>query len=218
MKSTKKSLQLLIGILMTSLLFAVQASAIESEEIMAELEKTMQLTKEQWEALKPVIDEKSEDLKKGMSEQVDKGFAELERLSKQFEEMSKDAEKKFNEIMTSEEAMKMRQKLAEIDREALQKATDNMVANLEELLALTEEQAQKIEPMLKESFADISVMLKDFAEEGSKDWNEFKKDFEKVTKDLYNKVEETLDKDQMEKLEEYNEEQEAKIERILFKA
>jgi hypothetical protein len=63
----------------------------------------------------------------------------------------------------------------------------------------------------------LSTLIQGFAKEGIRNWEEFKKDFEKLTKDLYDKVQETLDDEQMKKLEQYNKEQKEKIERVLFK-
>ena len=46
--------------------------------------------------------------------------------------------------------------------------------------------------------------------------DELKQDLEKLTKDLYDKVQETLDDEQLEKLEKYNEEQQEDIKKALF--
>lgn len=194
-----------------------ETEGFNSEKIIAELEKQIDLSKEQWEKLKPVIKEKSEEMSKGINDSVDKGFAELDKLSKQFESMTRDAEKKIDEIVSSEEAKKLGDYLAKIDKEAIDAAKDKMIADLNGLLELSEEQAKKIKPVLEESFAELSAMTQGLAEEGSRNWSEFKKDFEKLTEDLYNKVQETLDNKQMEKLEEYNDQQKEKIEKVLFR-
>lgn len=214
---------LLFGIVTISAFLGFQAQAADkegfnSEKIIADLEKQMELSKEKWEKLKPVLEEKSRDLSQGLHESVDKGMAELDKLTKQFDQMTKDAEKKTREILTSEEAMKFREQLSKIDKEAIDNATDKMIADLNSLLELSAEQAKKIEPALKESFEEFSTMMKGFADESSKDWNKFKQDFEKLTKDLYKKVEETLNDQQLEKLEKYNEEQKDNIERVMFRA
>ena len=196
---------------------ATEPEKLDSEKIITEVEKQLQLSKEQWEKLKPVLEEKSAELSKSMGDSVDKGFAELEKLSEQLEKMSRDAEGKFNEIVTSEEAQRLKEYLASIDKEAIAQARDEMIAELNELLALTEEQARKIEPVLEETFSELSIMILGLAEEGTRNWNEFKSDFETLTRELYDRVKGTLDDEQMEKLEEYNEGQKEKIERVLFR-
>jgi hypothetical protein len=210
-----------IAIFLASGLFAVATQGAESEEfnsekIISEMERQMDLTREKWEQLKPVIEEKSKEMSEGLKESVDKGYAELEKLTKKFDSMSRDAEQKVKDILSSEEAMKLREELAKVDREAIDKAKEKMIADLNELLALTEEQAQKLKPVLEDSFNQLADKIQGLAKEGSRDWNEFKQDFEKLTKDLYDKVQETLDDEQLEKLEKYNEDQKEDIKKALL--
>ena len=210
-----------IAIFLASGLFAVASQGAESEEfnsekIISEMERQMDLTREKWEQLKPVIEEKSKEMSEGLKESVDKGYAELEKLTKKFDSMSRDAEQKVKDILSSEDAMKLREELAKVDREAIDKAKEKMIADLNELLALTEEQAQKLKPVLEDSFDQLADKIQELAKEGSRDWNEFKQDFEKLTKDLYDKVQETLDDEQLEKLEKYNEDQKEDIKKALL--
>lgn len=190
---------------------------LHSEKIMAELEKQMDLSREKWEQLKPVITEKSEELSKQMQDSVDKGFAELDELTKKIETMSKDAEKRVKNILTSEEAMKFREQLEKIDKQAIEKAKNEMVADLNALLELTEEQAEKLKPVLEESIKEMSDMILALSAKGAEDWEKFKKDFDELTSELYDKVNETLDGEQMEKLEEYNNKQQEEIKRTVFR-
>ena len=209
-----------IAIFLASGLFAVASQGAESEEfnsekIISEMERKMDLTREKWEQLKPVIEEKSKEMSEGLKESVDKGYAELEKLTKKFDSMSRDAEQKVKDILSSEEAMKLREELAKVDKEAIDKAKEKMIADLNELLVLTEEQAQKLKPVIEDSFNQLADKIQELAKEGSKDWNKFKQDFEKLTKDLYDKVQETLDDEQLEKLEKYNEDQKEDIKKAL---
>jgi len=212
----------LVSLMMSGMLSVSVQSAdteeLNSEKIISELEKQMDLSREKWEQLKPVIEEKSKEMSEGLKDSVDKGYAELEKMTKKFDSMSKDAEQKVKDILSSEEAMKLREQLAKVDKEAIDKAKEKMIADLNGLLALTEEQAQKLQPMLEDSVNQISEMLQGLADEGTESWNDFKKEFEKLTKDLYDKVQETLDDEQLEKLEKYNEEQKEDIKRALFTA
>ena len=210
-----------LGFLLSFGLFVVLAQGAEpeefnSEKIISEIEKKMDLSREKWEQLKPVIEEKSKEMSEGLKESVDKGYAELEKMTKKFDSMSKDAEQKVKDILSSEEAMKLREQLAKVDKEAIDNAKKKMIADLNELLALTEEQAQKLQPVLEDSFNQLADKIQELAKEGSKDWTDFKQDFEKMTRDLYDKVRETLDDEQLEKLEKYNEDQKEDIKKALF--
>lgn len=210
-----------LGFLLSFGLFVVSVQGAEpeefnSEKIISEIEKKMDLSREKWEQLKPVIEEKSKEMSEGLKESVDKGYAELEKMTKKFDSMSKEAEQKVKDILSSEEAMKLREQLAKVDKEAIDNAKKKMIADLNELLALTEEQAQKLQPVLEDSFNQLADKIQQLAKEGSKDWTEFKQDFEKMTRDLYDKVRETLDDEQLEKLEKYNEDQKEDIKKALF--
>ena len=54
-------------------------------------------------------------------------------------------------------------------------------------------------------------MMKEAAKESGKTWNEFVQEFQQITKDLYDKVRDTLNDEQMERLENYDREQMEKI-------
>lgn len=207
---------LLVSGMLTVSVQSADTEEFNSEKIISELEKQMDLSREKWEQLKPVIEEKSKEMSEGLKESVDKGYAELDKMTKKFDSMSKDAEQKVKDILSSEEAMRLREQLAKVDKEAIDNAKKKMIDDLNELLALTEEQAQKLQPVLEDSFNQLSDKIQEIAKEGSKDWTEFKQDFEKMTRDLYDKVQETLDDEQLEKLEKYNEDQKEDIKKALF--
>ena len=216
---TVSRLTIVLGVLM---LFAVPVSAdshvegFDSEKMISELEKQMELSREEWEKLKPVLEEKSREMKKSMHDSIDKGYAELEKLSKQLEAMSKDAELKAKEMLSSEEAQKIREYLSSIDQDAIRTAQEKMVEELTELLELTEQQIAKVKPVLEESIARLSVMLQDLANESSRNWEQFRQQFDQLTSELLDKLDKTLDNDQMERLEEFNEEQKELIQKTLF--
>jgi hypothetical protein len=203
-------LSLALVLLLSSVSFA-EEKKFDSEEMITELKKKVELSKDKWEQLKPVLDEKSKDIAKGLHESIDQGYAELDKLTDQFESMSKDAEKKINTILSSEEAQKLKEFMAKVDEDAIGEARDKVVADLTELLQLTEEQAAKIKPILEESVVEFSTMMKETAKQSSKSWNELVQEFEQITKDLYDKVKDTLNDEQMERLENYDREQMEKI-------
>ena len=98
------SLFIPLFVLLTTLLVATDLRASESEEfnsekIISEMEKQLDLSREKWEQLKPVIEEKSKDMAEGLKESVDKGYAELDQLTKKFDSMSKEAEQKVKDIL-----------------------------------------------------------------------------------------------------------------------
>jgi len=188
----------------------------DPEKMIAELEKKLELSREQWEKLKPVLEQRSKELQEIIHESVDKGYMELEEVSEKLEAMSEDAEMKVKEVLSSEEARQLRDYLSKIDKDAIEEAKNRMVAELTALLELSEEQAAKIKPVLEDSMTRLSTLFNELAKEGSKSWETFREKFEQLATDLQNSLRETLDNEQMKRLEEYNEEQKVKIQKALF--
>lgn len=203
-------------------LFAIPVFAADGgkkfdpDKMIADLEKKLELSREQWEKLKPVLEQRSKELQEIIHESVDKGYMELEEVSEKLEAMSDDAERKVKEVLSSEETQKLRDYLSEIDKDAIEEAKNRMVAELTLLLELSEEQAAKIKPVLEDSMTRLSTLFNELAKEGSKSWEKFRQNFEQLATDLQNSLQESLDNEQMKRLEEYNEEQKVKIQKALF--
>lgn len=226
MKTFRVARRCFAAVFLIMTLFCVHAPASEekaeeslgTDKIVSELEKQLNLSKEKWEQLKPVLEEKSNALSESLKQSIDEGVIELNRMAEKFDQMSKDAEKKVKDILTSDEARKFREELSRIDKQAIEHAKEKMIADLHEVLKLTEEQIDELKPVFEESFNKLSQMIQGLAAEGTANWQEFREDFEAVTKDLYDKVKESLDDEQMKKLEEYKEKEKEEIQNVLFRA
>ncbi len=189
-----------------------------SDKMMDELETQLDLSGEKVDKLKPAIDAKSADLKKSLHEALDKGFVELDELTAKLDMVSKDAEEKVKAFLNSEEMEQLKSYLKKIDKEAIDEAKEKLVAELTALLELTEEQIAQLKPILEESMTELSGILKELASEGSKSWENFKEQYEKFSKTLREKLENTLDGEQMKKFDKYQEEKKEKIHQVVFSA
>lgn len=217
MKHATSFLAYLIVILVSATLsYASGDKSLESDTMLSDIEKELNLPKEELDTLKPSLDEKSNDFKQSMHDAIDKGFLGFEELSKKFKATSEDIQAKTNELLTSEEAKKLRDYLNKVDKAAIKQAKDSLVTELSALLKLTEEQAKKIEPVLSESFNDLSSLLGDFMKSGSDNVDQFKSQFDQITKELKEKLQEHLDKEQMETLEKHNQELKEEIQQAVF--
>ncbi len=190
----------------------------DSEKMLSELEQELKLEKEQLSKLKPTIDAKSEELKKSIHETVDKGFVELNEMKQKLDEVSKEAELKVAAFLNSEEMQKLKDYLSKIDEDAIKQAKDLLVAEISEVLVLTEEQLDKLRPVLEESMDQLAEMTSNLAREGSKSWAEFKNQYEELSQALKEKMKDTLNREQLKKLEKYNEDKKEKIHQVLFVA
>lgn len=217
MKLTTSLLTYLIVIVVSvALSYASGDKSLEPETMLSDIEKEVNLPKEELDTLKPSLDEKSNDFKQSMHDAVDKGFLEFDELLKKFKATSKDIQAKTNELLTSEEAKKLHDYLNKVDKAAIKQAKDSLVAELSALLKLTEEQAKKIEPVLSESFDDLSTLLGDFMKSGSDNIDQFIIQFDQITKELKEKLQEQLDKEQMDTLQKHNQELKEKVQQTVF--
>jgi hypothetical protein len=209
---------LLTGLFFSSAAMAVEEKKFDSEELMSQLEEQIDLSAEKLNQLKPEIDAKSAELKKDIEASVDKGFVELDKLTGKLDAATKATEAKVQEMLSSEQYQQFKDFLAGIDKEAVEDAKKKLSKELSEVLQLTEEQAEKIKPVFEESVAELSALLDSFAKSGMSALDDFKSQYEDLTKQLRDKLKETLDKDQLEKYDEYKNEKRDKIAERLFEA
>ncbi len=193
--------------------FATEDESFDTDKMISDLNDKIQLSKEQWEKLKPVLGEKSDELKKSINEYVDKGYIEMEEMSRKLKGVSEDTEKKLEAFLNSEEMQKLKSYLNELDEEAIKEAKDRLVAEVSEILVLTEDQLDKLKPVLEDSMSRMSEMIQELGDRGSSGWEEFKQQYKTLTDELKKKLEETLDKRQMERFEQYKQDKQDKIEK-----
>ncbi len=183
------------------------------ERMIAELNDQLALSKEQWEKVKPVLGEKSEELKKSISEYVDKGYLQMEEMSRKLKGVSEDTEQKLTTFLNSEEMEKLKSYLDKMDEDAMREAREKLVAELADVLILTEEQLDKLRPVLEDSMSQMSRLLDGLADQGKSGWEDFKNEYKVLTDELKKKLEEMLEDQQMDRFEEYEQRQQDKIER-----
>lgn len=188
----------------------------DSRKMMSELESQLKITDEELSRLEPTIDEKSSELKKSIHETVNKGFIHLDELKEQLNNVSRKAAEKVGEFLQSEEMEKVKNYLRKIDEQAIKEAKDRLEEELTNVLELTEEQMAELKPLLDESLIQLSALLNQLAKEGRNGWEEFKHQYELLVKELRDKLQETLDSDQLDRYDKYNEEKKEKIRTDLF--
>lgn len=210
---------LILSFLVCLLPFSIASGAEEefdSDKMMSELESQLKLSSEELSKLKPMIDAKSKELKESMHGAIDNGFVQLDELTKSLDAVSKDAQQKVEDFLNSEEMKKLKDYLSKIDEDAVREVKDKLIAELTAVLELTEEQVIKLKPILEDSLTQLSEILGELTKEGSRSWEEFKRQYELLGKELKEKLQGTLDKEQMKRLDKYHEEKKEKIKTTLF--
>jgi len=216
MKSQVVAVLLGASLFLSSNVLAEEPKGFDTEAMISNLEKSIDLSREKWEKLKPVLAEKSQAMKQELQESIDNGYLELEELGRQFDNKSKDAEARFKEMLSSDEAMKVREYLSKLDKQAIEQYKEKLVAELNDVLALTEEQAAKLKPVIEDSLTKMSDLINETVKQGNRSWVEFTSKFEQLSKEFKDKLNETLNQDQQQRFEEYNQKQKEKIHQALF--
>ena len=187
----------------------------DTEKMLTDLENQLKLSSEELAKLKPALDAKSKELRKSINESVDRGFVELEALTSQLDAASKEAQAQLKEAFSSEEMQQLRDYLNKIDKEAIKQATDELVAQLTAFLKLTETQILELKPMLEDAFNRLGEMLSKLARQGNMTLEEFKNNYEALSEELRQKLESTLDREQIKSFNQHRQELRENIEALL---
>lgn len=208
----------ILAIVMVNLFLLVPVSIsigaeeeFDSQKLLSDLEKKLELSSEEFAKLKPEIDAKSKDLQKSINESIDRGFLELEKMSGKLDEATKETEKRVKEFLSSEEYRQFKETLNKVDKQAIEDAKTKLVEEMSSLLELTEAQAEKMKPILEESVTELGEMVDQLKDQGIKGVEEFKREYERMVDDLREKYEQVLEPDQLDKFEKYNEERKQEI-------
>lgn len=206
----------------TALLFIWSVSAhaqgdeFDPNKLLSELESQLKLSTEKLSEMKPVIDAKSAELKTVISKSVDKGFVELEKLTTELESGSRRAQEKLQQALSSEEMQQLHDSLKKWDREAIEQTRQELAVEVALLLELTQDQVNRLKPIIADSFKQLGEMLDTLVKQGDKNLEEFGKRFEELSEDLNQKLRDNLSSDQMQTLKMHRDDLNEKIKERLF--
>ncbi|MEA1889127.1 MAG: hypothetical protein U9N50_05025 [Pseudomonadota bacterium] len=176
-----------------------------AEKMMSDLEKKLRLSSEKFEEMKPdlekTLQKKSKDLKSSINEQVEKGFVELESMSKKLDKASVEAKSNIEKALNSDQVKELKSFLAGIDEEAIKEAQEKLLDDLTKQLELTADQLEKLKPILRDYMVQASELLKQVSKEGSNAFDKYRDESEVLAKDMKSRLQKALDSEQMKKLE-----------------
>ena len=202
-------------------LWAYGAEAeFDKDKMLNELEKQLRLSKEELSKLGPelekALESKSKELKETINRMVEEGYVELESARKDLEKASEEAKDKLDEALNSEQVRELKAYLKKLDEEALEEARREIVDDLARFLELTGEQVRELEPVIKEQLAKLGDLLSRFAKDSGRVLEEFRKDYEALSRETRKRLDKALDLSQLEKLEKRLEETGEKTRKKLF--
>ncbi len=176
----------------------------DADKLIGDLEQQLRLKKEEYDRLKPELEqtlsEKSRTLKESIHETVDKGFVELESMTKELSAATEQAEAKLQEALNSEQMQELKDYLGKVDKQAIEQARQELINELTEMMELSAEQIEKIKPVLQDTIDKQSELLRRFVADTERSFDEFRKEYEALGQDTQRRLQEFLDSEQMEKL------------------
>jgi len=198
-----------------------QNEQFNTDKMLEDLERQLRLKQEEYEKLKPELEQalqaKSKVLKQSINEAVDKGFVELESLSKDLDAATEEAKVKLEQALNSEQMQELKAFLNRLDKDAIEAAYQRLVDELTELLALTQDQHEKIGPVIKQALEKQAELLAQFAQDTGKKFEQFRKEWETISNDTRRQLKDALDPGQMEKMDRHIEKIREKIRNEVFK-
>ncbi len=179
---------------------------LDVEQLMKDLEKQLQISREKYETLKPelesALEAKSKELSSSLDSALDQGLTGLEKMGEQYEAASKASSEKLNEFMESDEVEKYREFLSGLDEEAIHRGRDQLVAKFIEILQLSADQVEAIKPLLGEKLEHLGAMLNRYLDENKSDFEQFRAEFKAEVRKNVKQFKEILNPEQFEKYEE----------------
>ncbi len=179
---------------------------LDVDQLMKDLEKQLQISREKYETLKPelksALEAKSKELSSSLDSALDQGLAGLEKMGEQYEAASKASSEKLNEFMESDEVEKYREFLSGLDEEAISEGRDQLVAKFVAILELTADQIDALKPLLSEKLEHLGAILNRYLDENKSDFEQFRAEFEAEVQKNIRQFKEILNPEQFEKYEE----------------
>lgn len=177
----------------------------DSAELIKELEETLKLSSEKLSELKPLLDARSKELKGVIDESMEQGFLQIEEFNRQLDTISRDAESKVRDFLSSDEYLKFKEYMRKFDRQAVEEAKQRVVDDLTGFLELTEEQITELQPVLESTVEQLNEAFTELAVTGSRNWEVFRERYKQLLDDLGRKMNDYLDREQLEKFDKYKE-------------
>ncbi len=193
-----------------------QQEPFDTENMIDALDERLKLTSEELEKMKPALDLKSRELKSSISESLERGFAEFDELSREFDNAAQRVQEQLQDALDSGQMQELRAYLERLDAEALESIRQALLEEMTNALELTQEQIEKLRPILLENLERLSELLRRFAAQTEKSFADFKRDYEQLQEQTRRRLEESLDTTQLEAFEKRQEELRERIRALVF--
>jgi hypothetical protein len=180
--------------------------AYNVDKLVVSLEEKLNLSGDQKTKLHAVVETTVQELNDAIEERRVDGLLDLEALSHQFKTASEATQEQLEDVLDSEQMEELREFLAEIDAEAIQKIKNVLVEKLSSYLGLSPEQVDGFRKVFWEEVEKRNELLSRFTKEHDVSFKDFLSDLETLQKETLRKLEGTLDAKQIDFLSERQDE------------
>ena len=122
-------------------------------------------------------------------------------MGREYEAASQVSSEKLQALLESEEMIELKEYLAGLDREAIARARDELVAEFARGLELSAAQLNALKPLLEEKLQNLGNILKRYLDQGRSDYEQFRVAFEAERQQNAEAIREILDSQQVQKFE-----------------
>jgi|GEM_PF-945532 len=177
------------------------AGAFIAEKVLGALDQRLELSGEQREKLKVVIETAVQELNKAIIEQAGLGLLDHESLSSHLGAIAEAAQVQLKDDFNDEQMEEIKAFFAKLSADVVETIREALFKRLSRFLDLTPEQIEQFQPIFREELEKWSVLLSRFVST----FKDFVNDYEALQKETHQKLEGMLNEDQMKALTERQE-------------
>jgi hypothetical protein len=174
--------------------------ALAADNILDVFDSRLNLTPEQREKIRPIIENLSTALVTTIDVWVAQGFVDLDELYEQMTPVMEDLKTRCEMILESEQFKTVSQLIAGLKENATEIIRFAVVEQMSVRLDMTPEQLKQVRPILREHLVKISNLLQDFTANSDWSFEEFKASYENLESLLRERLKDKLNSDQIQKL------------------
>jgi Omp85 superfamily domain len=182
--------------------------AAPATQTLADLEAQLNLNDKQAERLRPLLEKQLEKLRKLLARYVGTGVEEARPLWRELRSSRREFELRLAELLTAEQLQVALTARSRWEEDMLRKVRAGQVRLLEERLALTAEQSNRIHSIMMEDFAKRSALLKQHERQNDFSSDAFSQELASIQRETLSHLDSILTPEQRRKL--YSLEEETK--------
>ena len=188
----------------------------DGERILSLLDQRLNLTNAQRAQVKVVAEKISQSLNEAIEKWAEEGYVDLNSLSEDLKPVGEEAKTLLIDILDTQQMQEFEAFLTSLDEEAVDTIRTTLVARLADTLDLSDEQRDKLRPILRQHLEQVAELLDDFINNPERSIEDFKADYQALQSNTRQNLQELLDAEQLTALTERQDKVREKIQSVIF--